>query len=82
MQQPVAHVWEFLMWFHVGDTLCSVTSLMVVLTPILIYDVLMGPSVSLEFFSRTKEGWEEGELLVLDALSWLGAGSSLSGPQE
>lgn len=70
------------MWCYVEDTLCSVTSLTVVLPPILIYDVLMGPSVSPEFFSRTKEGCGEGELLVLDALSWLGAGSSLSRPQE
>lgn len=70
------------MWFHVGDTLCSVTSLTVVLTLTLIYDVLMGPSVSSEFFSRTKEGCGEGELLVLDALSRLGAGFSLSRPQE
>lgn len=33
------------MWFHVGDTLRSISSPTLVLTPVLIYDILMGPSV-------------------------------------
>lgn len=83
--QPATHVWDFQMWFHVGDTLRSISSPTLVLTPVLIYDVLMGPSVcplnSLLEPRKDGGGGRGGWVLVFHALSWLGAGSSLSRPQ-
>lgn len=44
------------MQFHIGDNLCSIDYLTPVLTPGWSCDTLMGPSVSPEFFSSTKQG--------------------------
>lgn len=57
-------------YIDVGDNLGSTDYPKPVLTPVLIYDALIGPSVSPESFLELIMGYV-GEGLVLHALTWL-----------